>query len=840
MTDPTIGSGTAVATDLPVQIDLGGPWTCRAIGGQIPPALVARLTSGFPGWVPGVVHTDLLEAGLVPDPFDGDNEQQLTWIGWVDWEYVRTFEWDGSGLDRHDLVAEGLDTVATIWLNGAEVGRTANHHRSYRFEVGPLLQPGTNEIRVRFTSACRYARDEAERLGPRPHVNTHPYNAIRKPAYSFGWDWGPELVTAGIWRPIRLESWSVARLAEVRALPGYHEEHGARIDLSVMTENRSDGSLMLEVAVYDGAEVLARATEQLAESTAQFLLPVPDASPWWPRGHGGQPLYDIVVTLSDDEGRTLDTWRRRIGFRSVALDTHPDATGRRFAVRVNGIDFYIRGANWIPADSFLPRVTRGRLDRSVADAVDANINLLRVWGGGIYESEDFYELCDQAGLLVWQDFQLACAAYAEDASLAAEIEAEAREAVVRLGVHPSLALWNGGNESVWGYVDWGWRADLGEASWGDGYYVGLFPRLLAELAPGVPYSPNSPFSFDRYVHPNDPANGTMHVWDVWNHKDYASYREHTPRFVSEFGFQGPPALSTLLSSVHDEPVSRDGVQLRNHQKAEDGMAKLARGLGDHLPNPVEFTDWHWATQLNQARAVRFGIEHFRSLAPLNDGVVVWQLNDCWPAVSWAAVDSHAIRKPLWFALRAAYADRLLTVQPRGQELRLFAHNDTGHAWQAPLLVRRLTLDGRELAAGTVPLDVPARHAAGAALERSLVTPGDPTNEFLVVEAPGGERALWYFVEDPQLRLRADSVRVSVEQTPTGYRVGAEATTLTKDLALLVDQLHPAARVDRGLITLLPGETMEFEVTLEATIDPRRLSGRPVLRSANDLVAGREG
>ena len=431
------------------------------------------------------------------------------------------------------------------------------------------------------------------------------------------------------------------------------------------------------------------------------MLRVPDVERWWPIGHGAQPLYEVRVSAtelaSEPGSRTPSTWTGRVGFRTVELSIDPDDAGTPFEIRVNGETVQVRGANWIPDHAFLTEIDADRYRRRIADAVDANMNLLRVWGGGIYESEEFYARCDELGVLVWQDFLFACAAYAEEDWLATEVEAEAREAITRLSAHPALVIWNGNNENIWGYVQWGWRPLLAGRTWGNGYYRELFPSLLAELDPTRPYSPGSPFSFTDYLHPNDENNGTMHIWDVWNERDYTGYRAYSPRFVSEFGFQGPPAWSTLTRVVHDDPLDPYGAEMLVHQKAEDGNLKLEKGMRGHLPEPATIEDWHFATQLNQAAAVRFGIEHFRSLAPHNTGSIVWQLGDNWPVVSWAAVDFDEHRKPLWYALRNAYRPRLATIQPRDGGLALILLNDTPEQWAGPITVSRLAFDGTVLA-----------------------------------------------------------------------------------------------------------------------------------------------
>ncbi|WP_233712090.1 glycoside hydrolase family 2 protein [Kribbella turkmenica] len=795
----------------------GLAWTVRALDGDFGTTVAAT--------VPGEVHTDLLAAGEIPDPFDGDNESALAWIGRTSWSYRTTFDWSADGNSVQELVAEGLDTVATVTLNGQELGRTRNQHRSYRFDVTGLLVAEGNELVVDFTGPVTAAEEVQAGFGSWPHTNLHPYNALRKMASNFGWDWGPDVATAGIWRPIRIESWSGVRIDSVRPLAGVEDDRGVlTTHVALAWADGAEGDATVSVEV-DGTK--RSATVKPGTGTVELVATVDSVSLWWPRGHGEQPLYDVTVTVHED------SWHGRVGFRNVSLNVDPDDDGTRFVISVNDKPIYVRGANWIPDDAFVTRLNRTTYATGVQDAVDAGMNLLRVWGGGIYESEDFYDLCDEQGILVWQDFLFACAAYSEDDSLKAEVDAEAREAVTRLSRHASLAVWNGNNENIWGYVEWGWRVPLAGRPWGAGYYFDLLPRIVAELDPRTPYSHGSPYSFGQFVHPNDERHGTMHIWDVWNQVDYTTYRDYKPRFVSEFGFQGPPAWSTLTSVVHDVPLDPYGEQMLVHQKAFEGNLKLERGLGAHLPKWKDIDDWHWTTQLNQARAIAFGTEHFRSLYPLNTGSVVWQLNDNWPVVSWAAVDGHGIRKPLWHVLQRVYADRLLTVQPRDSELVVAAHNDSDETWSAEVAVTRRSTGSETLARETFVLEVERRSATLSSLPESITKPSDPTREYVEVRAADGSTAYWYFVEDTALRLQGDAYAATVTATANGYDVTVTATALAKDLALFPDRLDPAARVDSGLVTLSAGESHTFHVT--ATDVPTSV-GVPVLRSANDLVS----
>ncbi|MFI7079921.1 glycoside hydrolase family 2 protein [Micromonospora sp. NPDC049903] len=810
----------------PDRLPLHDGWTIRPVPGpQVPPEVDGRVVAAT---VPGCVHTDLLAAELIPDPYLDDNETALAWIGRTDWVYETTFDRPDADHQRLDLVCAGLDTVATITLNGVEVGRTENMHRAYRFDLTSLLRAEDNNLVVHFDSAYRYAEAQRDRLGDRPNAYPEPFQFIRKMACNFGWDWGPTLVTAGIWQEIGLHGWSTARLARVRPLVTVADGTG-RVELHVEVDRATDVPVTVHAEV---AGVTTEVTIPAGERSTVLTLTVDRPELWWPQGHGAQHRYDLTVTLRGPDGAALDDWHRRVGFRSVRLDTTPDAHGAPFTLHVNDVPLFVRGVNWIPDDAFPHRVTRDRLAHRFDQAEAANVNLLRVWGGGRYESDDFYDLADERGLLVQQDFLFACAAYPEEEPLRTEVAAEAAEQVTRLAGHPSLVLWTGNNENIWGWHDWDWQQPLAGRTWGHGYYLDLLPRIVAELDPTRPYWPGSPYSGREDVHPNDPAYGTTHIWDVWNTDDYTKYREHLPRFVAEFGYQAPPAYATLRRALSDEPLAHDSPGMAHHQKATDGDLKLRRGLDAHLPVPRDFDDWHYLTQLNQARAIQLGVEHFRSHRGYCMGTIVWQLNDCWPVTSWAAVDGDGRRKPLWYALRRAYADRLLTVQPRDGGLALVAVNDGGRPWHASTTVTRLTLAGEPRAKTTLELEVPAYATVTVPLSAELTRPDEARAELLVADA-GPDRALWFFAEDRDIHWPTASFDAVVEEVEDTQRVRVTARTVLRDLTLHPDRLDPSAEVDEALVTLLPGESTTFVVRSSAPLDPTALTSRPVLRCVND-------
>lgn len=783
----------------------------------------------LPATVPGCVHTDLMAAGILPDVRLGQNERTQHWVGQANWRYTAPLPVPEGGHDRVDLVCMGLDTVAEVRVGSQHVGSVENMHRSYRFDVTSLMDQET--VEVDFTSAVHEAARRNLAGGHRPHTFDQPFNALRKMACSFGWDWGPDTATCGIWKPIALEGWSVARLDQVltEARP---VGEGGQVRVTLTVERTRPEPLSVRATLQGGS---SQQVELAAEQDQAILtLDIEDVELWWPVGHGDQRLYQVSVELRHGQ-QILDSTTRRVGFRTTSIVTQPDDDGTSFVLQVNGKPVYVHGVNWIPDDLFPHLVDRARYQERLGQALFAHCNLVRIWGGGLYEADDFYELCDEMGLLVWQDFPFACAAYAEDEPLRDEVEAEARENVARLAHHPSLVVLNGNNENLWGYRDWRWQEQLVDESWGAGYYHDLLPRVCEELAPGVTYTPGSPWTpteglpDDARVNANDPSHGSCHLWDMWNDRPWSGYRTHRPRFVAEFGWQGAPTWTTM-AEFGDDPLAPESPGTRLHQKAVDGNMKLSTGLVSELRMPRTIEQWHWATQWAQAVAVRTAITWFRSLHPLCTGNIVWQLNDCWPSISWAAVDSHGRAKPLLHALRLAQAERLVTIQPSGLGdggLRIAAHNDTDQQWESVATVRRIDLTGEVLADHEVALCLPARSAQSVDVPGELLTDVDPAHEVLVVEIDG-LRDHWWFAPARDTALRVPSFDVTVD----GGRVTVTPDKFVRDMALLVDKASADATVDSMLVTLLPGESHTFFV--DETLSAGAV--REALVSVNDLVA----
>ena len=831
------------------KIDLPADWQLRAVGRteQVPAEILDR---EIPAVVPGCVHLDLMREGLIPDPYLDLNEALVQWIGFTDWEYATSFDVAADALaeERVDLRCEGLDCIATVWVNDVEVGKSENMHVERRFAVKEHLRAGENTIRIRFDSAVYWARARRDELGDLPHANiagAEPFHFIRKNACNFGWDWGPGLTTAGVWKPIRLEAWSVARIKSVRPLVKVANEKVAVIDVLVEiefpTEERDwktkwniDATLIKRGEINKIVGSSGRALIYHADERA-FGLTVRDPELWWPIGYGEQPLYELQVSLAtheEDCGFVHDSWTAQIGLREVELDTSPDDIGAAWTLKVNGKEIWCKGANWIPDDVFLTRANQSdRLRARLAQAREANMNMMRVWGGGIYETDEFYSICDEMGILVWQDFLFACAAYSEDAATAKSIEAEARFNVARLSRHPSLVLWNGCNENIWGFFDWGWEKKLEGRAWGAGYYFDLLPRVVAEVDPSRPYWPGSPYSGSMQIHPLADAYGNKHMWDTWNDANFTHFRRYSPRFASEFGHQAPPTYSTLARAIPASAREPYSVSMLSHQKAPGGNEKMEARLMEHFALPTDFDDWLYLTQLIQARAMTVACEWFRTRSQCR-GALYWQLNDCWPVSSWAAIDGDGKPKPLYYATKRFFRERLLTIQPDGDGLIVWAHNDSDEEWFCNVNVYLYNFDEEYQTED---------YAGGATMcpPRSLIrvrTLDDSDNwrhsdgfiraaDFDASIQKETATAFWFFNADKNIKYPEPKWTTEIE----GQTVRVKAETLLRDFTINADRFGGVA--DSNGVTLLPGEIWEVEI-LGADLSGVDFGGRPIVQCAN--------
>lgn len=798
----------------------------------LPPEQVQTLvTEGLPATVPGNIYDALLAAGFIPDPFVGTNEHDLHWIGQQDWTWRAQLP-ELPEAENYVLSADGLDTIAQIAIDGEVVGNTDNMHRTYTFDVSSEA-PGAETIEVRFTSPYRHTDQLIEELGGKyPGAYDEPYNMIRKMAANYGWDWGPTVVSSGIWRDLAITAWEGARIDSLLVAPSVDWE---KSDQDTVTGTlHVKGSLLLagdakpedyriDVTLGTNEETLSSTQKDVNQDGFELTATLPNARLWWPHTLGEQPLYEARINLVDKaSGKVVESRTKRVGFRTVEIVNEPAATPEaaktegRFGLVVNGVDTFATGWNWIPNSPLVDRVTEEDYRARLRDVKDSGADWVRVWGGGIFEDDRFYNACDELGILVWQDFPFSCAAYPETPEFEAQVRAEAEDNVERIMSHPSLGIWNGNNENFLGYESWGWEEELQGAGWGGKYYLETLPSVITELNPTTPYWPGSPYSGVPGQLDNDPNYGTNHSWEVWNRKDYSHYLDTDPTFMAEFGWQAPPAWTTLVDSLGVDPSSSElnlgSPEVLNHQKAIGGMQNLERGITEHFGSKgMESTAaWHYLSQIVQARAIATGVGHWRTLWPRCQGAFIWQINDCWPVISWAGVDVEGRRKPVWYAAKQAFQKHLLDLKPVDGKLHAFLVNQEDEPWETELTQWVFSSLGEVVTESSKSLVVEPGTAKRVPL---TVTIGSPKREMLIVEAED-QRVVHLEVPDYEFDYPVPGYSAVLREGDDwdSFELTVTAGTLLRELLLQIDRVHPALEADMNPVDLVPGEEYAWRIS----------------------------
>lgn len=635
-----------------------------------------KKSAWHPAVVPGCVHRDLHRHALIPDPFFGTNELDLQWIEHRDWEYTTTFKVSDALLAEEvvELACDGLDTLATVYLNGRELARTDNMFISWRWGVKSRLRAGSNELRIVFASIGRALPKTRPEHQPKEFNDSIGRSSVfRKEQCQFGWDWGPRFVTAGIWRDLRLEAWSGNRLESVRVTQTHTAKTcGEPAESVTLTFTPELARKNQPFTYYMKVALEGKRVAETSGRSSSLQVKIANPQLWWPSGHGAQPLYTVEVTAQDGAGRPFGCWSQRIGLRTIALDRSQDQWGESFQFVVNGRPVFAKGANWIPAHSFVAGLTRADYARDLQSAARANMNMLRVWGGGLYESEAFYDVCDELGLLVWQDFTFACTLYPGDRAFLASLKTEAEHNIRRIRHRASLALWCGNNEIE--TLNW----DTLEKNpklrrHYDIVFHELLPAAVAAHDGVTPYWPTSPCrggkrSNDYTDKALGEKSGDTHFWDVWHArhpvKDYEKWKF---RFVSEFGMQSysSPETQATFSTSDDDNVF--GPVMENHQKNTAGNQIILDYVSRLYRFPKSQDALIYLSQLNQAHCLQTGVEHYRRIMPVCMGALYWQLNDCWPVASWSSIEHTGRWKALHHIARRFFAPALVSTHVPGTE-----------------------------------------------------------------------------------------------------------------------------------------------------------------------------
>lgn len=640
------------------QVNLGGAWRMREADSE----------TWHSAYVPGSVYADLMADGTMPDPFWRENELDAFERMKKDYVYQRTFTVTEAQLAHAhvELVCEGLDTLAHVSLNGREIAFTDNMHITWVWDVKEQLHAGENTLEIRFDSPILYCAKKAEEApGWESSDATPGFRHLRKAHCMFGWDWGPRLPDAGIWRPIFLRTWDAARLENALMLQAHHD---GVVDVTIRPEIAGESAWAAEITAPDGEVII------IPETTAtEQVITIEHPQLWWPNGLGKQPLYRVTVRLATGDTRT---WR--IGLRTMTISREKDEWGEEFCHVVNGMKVFAMGADYIPEDNILARVTPERTRRLLEDCKAANFNAIRVWGGGYYPDDAFYDICDELGLLVWQDLMYACAFYDLTPDFERSIRVETHQNVARLRHHASLALICGNNEMEM-FMAGANSALINHRTWEfvPTYphhitdYVKMFeyilPAIVKETAPQTYWWPASPSSGGNFDAPNDENRGDNHYWDVWHgEKPFTEYRKFFFRYASEFGFQSFPCLKSVEQFTLPDDRNIFSRVMERHQRNQAANGKILSYLSQTFRYPNSFDDLLYASQLMQAEAIRYGVEHWRRNRGRCMGAIIWQLNDIWPVASWASIDYYGRWKALHYAAKRFFAPVMISAEEEGE------------------------------------------------------------------------------------------------------------------------------------------------------------------------------
>ncbi len=789
--------------------------------------------------VPGVVQMDLIKQGVIPDPFYGTNEDSIQWIEREDWIYETIFDLHNfDSTKNYELVFNGLDTYAEVTLNGEIILNADNMYRRWKVDVRHLLRMEQNQLIIYFKSPLTV---NADKLNGTPYHKTAENDALkgekvsvytRKAPYHFGWDWGPRIVTFGIWRPIHLVEYDNVILDEVQIYQEALSDTFAELKAQIFYRISADSNYTITIKNKNSGEIYTSQSidNQVGNETIlNFTINNPQC--WWTHNLGEPYLYDFVIEISKDE-QVLDSKSMRYGLRKIELIREPDNHGESFYFKLNGVPVFMKGANYIPSETMLPRRTTADIDRILNDAKAVNMNMIRVWGGGIYEDNYFYDKCDKMGLLVWQDFMFACSMYpGVDTVFYNNVKEEAIYNVKRLRNHPSIAIWCGNNEVHTAWHNWGWQVRFGiigaaakemKESY-DKLFQELLPSVVATYDPQRSYVHSSPLSEGGKSGNTD--NGTMHYWKPWNMNDeFDGYERNVGRYMNEYGFQSFPDMATIRQFATPADYSFDSDVMKKHQKSYIGNGRIGKFVNKYYNEPLDFADFVYKSQLVQMEGIKTAIRAHRRAMPRCMGTVYWQLDDCWPAPSWSSIDYYGRWKALHYALKELYADQIIIPFEANDILHIQVVNDALHDMPVRLELECKRLDGKSL----YKMETPTQLIANASRIYAVFQIKDMLRKTkreeaivrirLLQENKELAQTLHYFTLPKYLALQTPGIHIQVNDTEK--TITLSANTLIKNLYLYVEpidsQLSNDVHFEHNYFDLLPGElvTMRFTGTFD--------------------------
>ncbi|KRE49601.1 beta-mannosidase [Paenibacillus sp. Soil522] len=821
--------------------------------------------------VPGCVHTDLLRNGIIEDPFYATNEHDLQWIDKIDWEYETRFD-----IEEHlfhasslELVFDGLDTYADVYVNGMHVLSADNMFRTWKANVKSIVTEKDNVLLIRFRSPVHEDLPKIEKLGYNlPAANDQSELGglgvqkisvfARKAPYHYGWDWGPRFVTSGIWREARLEGWSDSKIIDVHVQQDQVSASVASLTVSVEIESEQAWNGLVRLSTEGHAWVQAAG---LKPGNNVIHMPVVIDQPrlWWSRGLGDAHLYTFTAELIKDE-ELIGAKSVRTGLRSVRLVRDKDAAGATFYFELNGVPVFAKGANHIPNDSFITAVTDERYRHEIVTAVESNMNMLRVWGGGIYEQPIFYELCDEYGIMVWQDFMFACSMYPGDQAFLDNVRQEAEENVKRIRHHPSIVLWCGNNEidSAWAQYDeeggWGWKKEYTQEQraviWADyeAVFHHILPDAVSAYAPGTEYWPSSPLisltgDINQHAHPLS-TEGDVHYWGVWHAVEpFENYNLKIGRFMSEYGFQSFPDYDTVMTFATEQDLSLDSKVMRAHQKNGDGNRLIKEYMDIYMSEPKDFRAFLYMSQVLQAEAMKMAIEAHRRRMPYCMGTLYWQMNDCWPVASWAGMDYYGKWKAMQYYAKRSFADTLLSFEKTDKGMvNVHVVTDLLAPFTGDLRLTLYGFSGAQLKQLSTKVAVAGNSAAvvSSVNEQEWLAGLEAGSVLLFAELEQEGQLVdskaFYFVKAKELKLSAANIRIKEVEGSGGTAFTLESDVLAKQVWLTAEREGMFAD---NFFDLIPGVTKTVEFRLresgEAMSKPAA-AGKVQARSMIDFLA----
>ncbi|MFH1194809.1 MAG: glycoside hydrolase family 2 protein [bacterium] len=802
----------------------------------------ADLETWNKAWVPGCVHTDLMNNNIIDDPFFGTNEKELQWVGEKNWEYQTTFDIDEKILNRKNirLYFKGLDTYAEVYLNGTKILSADNMFREWKVDCKYLLKTKWNVLQIHFKNVFDENLPKWEKAPYRllafpnnDQADTMIAMYSRKAQYHYGWDWGPRLITCGIWRPVIIEAWDEVKIKSTQVVQKEVSKEMANIicNLEIRSDDDQNSEVNLKI---DGKESVTKAVSlKKGLNKIRFDLQIDKPNLWWTNGLGTQYLYDFSFRVKSDNG-SIDSKSEKIGIRSLEIVRDKDSAGTSLFVKLNGVPVFMKGANYIPQDNFQNRVTHEQYEYMIKSAVDANMNMLRVWGGGIYQDDVFYEMCDKYGILIWHDMMFACAMYPSDENFFESVREELKDNVSRMRNHCSIALYCGNNENQAGWYQWGWKPSYNEQVQQQYeqsmlcLYENLIPNAIAEVDPTRYYQASSPIAgWGNYGY----ADGDIHYWGVWHGKEpFEKYNDNIARFVSEYGFQSYPKMSTIEKFTQPSDRELHSEVMLSHQRcmADDRRDKeygnrLIKTYMDEMYNePKDFESYIYVSQLVQAEGMKIAVEAHRRNMPFCMGSLYWQIDDCWPVASWSSIDYYGNWKALHYFAKKAYEQVHIAPRIEDDEIKFYITSDFLEAVNLEMSIYLCDFSGNQLYRKIDRIDIKANSSGVyfSIRKNDLLKGCDDNKVMLLAELRSEDRLMsqnyFYFVPQKKLILEKPEIKFNTTQTEDGYKIELSTDKLAKNVYLILKDAE--GFFSDNFFDLVPGEFKAVDLKTKSKIE----------------------